>query len=234
MIWIISIVVIIAISLYLAFRSMKDYQEVPISNITYSLYLIRNKQQFNLPIVNNLYKETEKLNAHFSFEVITKGEEQVHLLWMPIVLKNNFATLDLIELEDYLSLSGVDSSIAFVGYLKDKKNPLGLNNLAESVKGLNLTPEQRISLQMVCLPLEKNSFHFQVTLRVIIVDRDPNSRIELSKKLQDIFHSSGKLVLDRKEETTAKIFNDYLKRSYVPPQVQAFTLTAEEIMSLLS
>lgn len=234
MIWVISIIIIIAISLYLAYRSMKDYQEVPISNITYSLYLLRNKQQLTLPVLNNLYKEAKELNAHFSFEVITKGEEQAYLLWMPIVLKNNFSILNLVELEDYLSTFGVDSTIAFVGYLVDKKNPLIIYNLAESIKTLNLVPEQRICVQIVCLPLEKSSYHFQVTLRVIIFDKDPNSRIELSKKVQDIFKSTGKLVLDRKDETTAKIFKDYLNRSYVPPQVKSFTLTSEEIISLLS
>lgn len=234
MIWIISIVVIVAVSLYLAFRSMRDYKEVSVSNLSYSLYIIRNRNQLTLPVLNNLYRQVKDLNAHFSFEIISKGEEQAYLLWMPIVLKNNLSILDLMELEDYLSPSFINSSIAFVGLLLDKKKPLVLNNLGGSIRALNLTPEQKISLQIVCFPIEKSSYHFQVTFRVIVVDMDPNSKVELSKRVQDIFGSSGKLILGRKDETTAKIFNDYLDRSFIPPQVQSFTLTTEEILTLLS
>lgn len=125
--WVVLFILIIAISFVLAFRSMKDYQEIPQQGkAEYGLFLIRKPSGFNTMFLDELLIKTKGVNLIVSIERLFKDKKSALLLFAPKnILQNFFDQLDLIELEDYTpSLSVKDTVVWEVGFKKNIPNEI--------------------------------------------------------------------------------------------------------------
>src|SRR5690348_3290960 len=122
MIWLVVFGVIIIISIFLALRSMKDYQDIPMDNLKYSLYLIRNRAAFNEEVLSQFHQKIASLDSHFSFERLFKGAEEALVMFAPNSVMNNFSELQPLEIEDYLPDKNVTTSWVIKAVSQDQIN----------------------------------------------------------------------------------------------------------------
>lgn len=235
----------------MAYRSMKDYQDVPEDlNIEMALFLIRYPEGISGEILSQLYQFVKTKRSIISLEKLNKGGEKALVIFGPKDLQKDFPNLNLLELEDYLQnpvgtqdlnsqKTSVNNTLAW--NIMGKKDPKKELVLAEGFSITNLSENQSFYLQIVCSPLEKPSNSFQVTIRALVLDKDPNLRVALAKNLNETLTENTSLNSSKREETTAKVFGDFYKRSFqhadkrslVPKNVFEFTLSSEEIARLL-
>lgn len=245
MIWIILFIVVVVISFILAYRSMKDFKEIPITPaLEYGLFLIKNPAILSKEYLEKIHKFSLENKAIISFERLIKGEESVLVIMGPKNIATVFGELGLVELEDYLlpisqaqnfddpNKVSVNQSLGFVVSAKeDLKQHLTVS--PNFLKDLTLEPHQKFFFQIVLSAL-KDLGNFQVTIRSLVNDADASKRAELAKKLQNHLTESTGLKIQEREETTSKIFTDYQKRALIPIEISKFTLIADEVLGLLT
>lgn len=238
--WVILFIIVVFVSLVLAYRSMKGYQDVSISSLPAGLFLIRNPQFLTPQVVVKIYALSLESYAILSFERLLRGGEKALVIYGPKVLQSRFPELNLLELEEYLSLDqslsqpkkiGVNDTIAWV--LKFKDNVKGASITNTFLKDFTIGENQSFFLQIVSLAIKEIN-KFQVTLRVIASDKDPNFRTSLAKKINQLIDEKSDLIQMERTETTSKVFSDFQKRALVPAEVSKFTLTSDEIITLLT
>ena len=101
-IWIILFVVVLGISLFLAYESMANYHENPRHNtITHTLFLIRKPENLTSDLLKKIYQQAQKDRLTVSFERLIKGSREALVVFGPAVLLSHLTALDLLELEDY-------------------------------------------------------------------------------------------------------------------------------------
>lgn len=246
MIWITLFIIIIATSAYLAYRSMRNYQEIPHPDAGYSLFLIRNKEQFNQDILNKLHSLAQSSETFFSVERLYKGTQNALLIYGPKFILNTKLPLDLLELEDYLyGDSGSDDfsdmqkkiskDMSYAFSVEPKNNPkkhLSVKN--GFLKLLEINPQQYFFWQVVCYPLKANSNPFQVTIRGMVADQDLHQRVELVKKMTTHIQEFTGLLSDNKNQTSSVVFDAFIKRALIPKEVSSFVLDSDEVLNLLS
>src|SRR3989344_1433133 len=162
MIWIIIFLTIVIISLFLAYRSMKDYQDVPEDlNIEMGLFLIRYPEGINGEILSHLYQFAKTKRSIISLEKLNKSGEKALVIFGPKDLQKDFPNLNLLELEDYLqnpvgtqdlnsTKTSVNNTLAW--NIMGKKDPKKELVLAEGFSITNLSENQSFYLQIVCSP----------------------------------------------------------------------------------
>lgn len=254
--WIIGLTIVIALSFYLAIRSMKDFKETPHKNIEFTNFYIKNFLILDPALINKIHNLLLKSGAICSFEKLIKGNEVAMVIYCPVSIKNELPELELVELEDYLAVPPkegepqtedpkkfeLNKSFAWTISTKnnDKKK---LEVTTNFLKMLDLKEDQKFCWQIVCHPISKlkkdddqsgkEMGQFQVTIRCMVLDPDPVKRVELAKKMdEEIFNSTG-LTKEARQNTTQQIFNDYQKRAFIPKEVSKFILDSEEIYSLI-
>lgn len=244
--WIILVLIVGALSFILAFRSMKNYKEVPKDKENFSNFLIRDKTHLDDQIIQQLHSFLKGKNTIAAFERLVKGEEDVTLLFGPASLVENFPTLDLFEVEDYLLTSGVDHPLAkankvFVNQVSAwevlPKKHTNLEIKEGFLKGLGLGENQRFFMQVILQPQEdKNNsqnYPFQATIRCMVVEDEPSRRVEVYKKLSSHIATFSNLETATKTHTNSHLFIDYSKRSFFPKEVSKFTLNSREILPFI-
>lgn len=242
MLWVILFIVVVIISLFLAFRSMKDYQENPqeAKHLTFALYLISQKNLIDEEVLKRIYQFSLKLNTIISFEFLKRGSDNALVVYAPTEFLTQFSALAPVELEDYLENPGkngnptklsVNNSIAWA--ITAKSNPKKSLVITEDFFKLDLGEDQGFYLQAVCLGHPKQADTFQVTIRAIIFDKDPNNRVALAKTITEKIQNNTNLSSKRKEEPTLQVFQDYQKRTLIPKEVSEFPLTVDEIKALI-
>lgn len=242
MLWVILFIVVVLVSLLLAFRSMKDYQEIPqeAKDLTFALYLISQKNLIDEEVLKKIYQFSLKLNSIISFEFLKRGADSALVVYAPTEFLTQFSSLAPVELEDYLENSGknsnptklsVNNSIAWV--ITAKNNPKKSLVMTEDFFKLELGEDQGFYLQAVCLGNPKQSDTFQVTVRAIVFDKNPNNRVTLAKTITEKIQNNTSLLSTRREEPTLQVFQDYQKRTLIPKEVNEFSLTVEEIKAII-
>ena len=95
--FIIIFILIIAVSAYLAYLSMRDYYDLPEKDKNYSLFLIRNPLGLTNETFSKLLKETEVI----SFERLFRDSRSAIVLYAPTLLLEKFPEFKPLEIEDY-------------------------------------------------------------------------------------------------------------------------------------
>lgn len=250
--WIIAFIFVTIISLVLAYRSMKDYQELPAANVEYGLFLIRNKRTLNLEYLKKLHELTLGQKATFSLERLYKGRDQALTLYLPKTLVTNIPELELLELEEYIDQEtdpvalktsrtnkpNLDSTIVWM--ISAKNNPQKELLIGPTfLHSIDLDEQQQFFFQVVCQPQPADkkglgSWIFQVTIRVIVSDSDPNKRINLAKEVEKNIQDTTGLTKQLRNQSNSELFKTYLNRSLIPKEVSKFYLRASEIIGLLN
>jgi hypothetical protein len=249
--WIIGLILVVVISFILAWRSMKDFKETHITSQPYSLFLVKNPHILDENLLAQIHTLLSELNGIISFERLLKGTDKVLVIYAPSVIKEKFPQLDLFELEDYLEPMSVHSPMGskttlnqVLGWtIASKNNPKKIINVKSGFLSLvDLKEDQKFFLQVVCQPIENRKNNgtpesqfgqFQVTMRCLVADENPNQRIELSKKMDSqVFDSTG-LVKQARQQTNQQIYEEYIKRVFVPKEVAKNFLLSQEILSLI-
>ncbi len=246
MIWVLLFVIIIAASAFLAFRSMRNYQEMPHPERGYSLFLIRNKNEFNLDLLNKLHYLFQSTDSFFSLERLFKGTQSALLIYGPKSTLVTVPQLNLLELEDYLDnelgeepFSNLQKKInknqSYTLTVEPKNNPKKHLNVKNGfLKLLELFPDQYFFWQLVCFPVKGEGSRFQVTVRAIVADSDLHRRVELVKKMTAHMTEFTGLSVDNKNQTPSALYDSFRNRTLIPKEVSAFVLDSQEVINLLS
>lgn len=236
----IGIAVIALISVFLAYKSMRDFQEVPANSAQqYSLFLVRNTHSLTPGLLNSLHKLFSDVKMLFSFEKILKGKEQALVLYAPVMIAQHLKELELLEIEDYFKEKdetnghpqklkiNIDTATTWVIKPKsDIKIPETLFSHME------LEENQSFFFQIVGVPASKTG-EFQVTLRCMAVDPVPAKKIELAKKMEHHLKEHTGLEKIESDKTMLENFESFRKRALVPKEVSKFELAGDQIAKLL-
>lgn len=240
MIWIVFFFVIILISSVLAYRSMKDYEEIPDSMSLNALFYVSSPQYLNESL-STLHRNF--LNQKFfSIERLIKGDEKAIVLFAERSMKQDFPKLGLVEIEDYLADQGkdinpdqskitdVNSTISWL--LEPKSDPKKALEVKDEFRNLSLENDQKVFFQMVLMPMGDNLF--QSTLRVMVTDPDPASRVQLAKDVNRLISESIGLTKHEDNYPESKKFESFRQRTLVPKEVSEFYLSHQEVIDLLT
>lgn len=100
MIWLGLFLIILVTSFFLAYLSMRNYQEtLPV--LASSPFLVRNPSLINEVFANKLHDELTKSKSYISLERLFKGSKEAMVIFGPKVVLKKFPELNLLELEDY-------------------------------------------------------------------------------------------------------------------------------------
>lgn len=243
MLWLLGFIIILVISLIMALRSMKDFEQVPGGGVEYGLFLVRNKLALNLETLEKIRQYIEEAGAIISFEKLFKGTDNAVAIYGPKNLISDFPELNLLELEDYLkdirqiedesNPKSISVNDAFAWMISPKNNPKKPQTIKPGfLKLISLNSEQNFFWQVVTMPLKGKPGSFQVTIRAIVVDKNPVTRVELAKMFdKDIAEYTG-LIAQSRQQTTAEIFDAFKKRTLIPKEVSGFILSLEEVLGL--
>lgn len=179
LLWILFILIIL-ISISLAYSSMKDFAQSPedfeADNI---LFLVRKPLLLTPQIISSLYQAIQKKDLIISLERLFKGKQSALVIYGPrSQLEPLKSTLDLLELEDYIEGKNQISSWD-VGFKKSKT--LKTRSLFASFPILK--GEEQVWYQMVLKAQKKKIGQFGAQLRVVVLAQSLQRRERLLKAL---------------------------------------------------
>lgn len=229
--WIILFLLIVAISFVLAYRSMKDYSEIPkASKVEYGLFLIRQTENFTASALDSIGELMLEAGLIISIERLFKGTQAALTIYGPKIILDKFTpNLNLLELEDYASrLESKDISIWEVG-LRDQKGYLGGPNIFQNLSQLG--QEDQFFWQVVLgSRKEKGSISFQTQIRAALFCKDPSRKKVLTSSLQEL--KPGELTKIPKPFSTEQMM-DFFKMRSLSKDSNGPILDSEGVLSLL-
>ncbi len=109
--WIILFLLVVAISFFLAYQSMRDFQEgIQHTPVVYGIYLIKKPAGVTVSSLNLLHSAMFKKKALVAFETLFKGGKKAHVVFGPKeILEHALHEAQLVELEDYTSQVDISS-----------------------------------------------------------------------------------------------------------------------------
>ncbi len=238
MIWLLVIAGIIVVSFILALRSMKNYQEIPPSRYPYGIFLIQNPQNLQNGVLNKLYDFSLEANAIVSLEKLYKGSEFAIVIFAPHNIIQFIPELELLEIEDYLQKddktndpkkASVDEIIV---WSLNPKNEAEIEIPQTFLADFVLEESQQLFWQLVLAPHKKEQ-HFQVNIRVMVVDGDVHKRIELARNLSNYLQTSTNLTKKESTHSLSSLYNSYQKRALIPSEIEGFVLSTQKIKELI-
>lgn len=232
MIWVIIFILIILASLFMAFRSMRTYQELPAKKAEFSLFLVRNEQLFNQETLNKIYHLALHDDLTFSVERLLKGDEKALVLFIPKKFAHHLIELDLLELEEYAKDSVLSHAFVFAE-VKNPKAEHSLESAQNFFNHFNLEENQQFFWQIVAQPIKNELPKFQVTIRGMIIEPDSNKRIELIKLIDQKITDSTGLIRQDKPQPAALVFESFQTRSLVPKEVSSFLINSNQFLKLI-
>lgn len=213
--WLFIFLLILAVSAFLAYSSMKNFPQIPGSLEGYGVFLIRSPQSLTNEILEELRKNLK--NQTISLERLFKGDKRALVIFGPRNSLNKFPELELLELEDYTNL-GSEDVLAF---------EVGMKGNSAFVAG-QLSDNEQIWYQMI-LGLGKGS-NFLVQTRIAIISESSKNRQALGENLFNLNKTFSKLPLP---QTSSQILESFKKRILLPLRKQRFHSSAKEILSSL-
>lgn len=164
-VWLALFLLVIGISFLLAFRSMKDYHEIPQkSNLEYSLFLIRQPQVLTEHLLQEIVASLSKGGLVVSFERLFKGRESALCVFGPKEVLGSYAALNLLELEDYSANFNTENTTVWEVDFKAVDNPF--SDLPQ------LEADEKFCWQVLL-----SGKHIQI--RAAVFSKDPKKRLEL-------------------------------------------------------
>lgn len=214
--WVLLFIGVVVVSLLLALRSMRDYQEIP-ESLSYGLFLIR-KPKVITEVFNLLHDEYLKAGKILSFERLFKGTKSTLVIFGPRSLLKKANKLDLLELEDYTEIDSGQISIWEVGIRSAGKREKIFTRIPP------LLNDDQIWWQVVL------SRSFKPQIKVVVLSKDPSRRENLSRAVENL--APDKLFRLPKGFTNALLLDFYQKRSFKNDN-QSNNLSAEEVLGLI-
>lgn len=237
MIWIVFFLLIILVSSVLAYRSMKDYEEIPDALTLNALFYVSSPSNIDKAL-STLHRKFSG-QKFFSLERLVKEDERAIVLFAERGMKKDFEELGLVEIEDYLTSwdglsrhekqTSVDETISWL--LDPKTDSKSLLQVKDEFRDLKVKSGQKVFFQMVLMPTGDSQF--QSTLRVMVADPDPVGRVQLAKDVNLLISNSIGLNKHVDGFSESKKFESFKQRTLVPKEVSEFYLSQEEIISLL-
>lgn len=157
--YLIFIILLVAISIFLAYISMRDIYDFPEGGDVNSLFLVRNPKAFARETLEYLQKGIKKGNQILSIERLYKGKKSALAVFGPRKLLEPLRELDLVELEDYTKVS------------KKQVNAWEIKKTPPIAGRLNLSDDEQVWLQYV---LQARDLGFKLQMRVVHVS--PNQK----------------------------------------------------------
>lgn len=232
MIYILLFIIIIAISAFLAFRSMKSFQEIPSATHKYSLFLLKNPKAFSLDTLTKLYAHSLSSKLIFSIEVLLKGNQAALALYAPASTASLLPELQPIEIEDYLGVEHLNQIYSWA--IQPKNNPKKVLTVSpDFLKMTELEENQKFFWQIVLTSVKADTPNFQATIRAMVEEGDPIKRVELAKKIDKEIESCTGLVKNPKQDSVSSIFSAFIKRTLTPKQSIPFVLKPQEVLDLI-
>lgn len=219
--WLALFLLVIAISLVLALASMRDFQELPNSQIKYGLFLIRQPAQFSADILNLIYTQIAQEGLSISLERLFKGKKSTLVIFGPKKVLETLGKLDLLELEDYVGPERGDVSAWEVG-VKSNKDNSPIKRFFKDLPPLDV--EEEFWWQIVLGP------SFQSQIRAVIVSPNLQRRGDLSQNIQRL--PLGRLTKIPKPFTKNQFLDFYQRRS-LNHDPHNPNLTPQEVLELI-
>lgn len=241
LIWLILFFLVIAVSFVLAFKSMSDYSELPLSSsLKYSLYLVRNPQKLSVDVLNKFYKPLKDKTGLIALETLFKGPKKALVIFGPVDILQGFTNeLGLLELEDYskkLTPQELEHSLPKIAAWE-----VGLKNSAQKLqtegklfpKTPGLLDEEEVWWQVVCHPFTSegdivnqavsklpglgtkdasSKIAYQAVLRIVIKASESQRKTQLQEQLSEAGIDLGLTPLPQ-AFTTAQIVKFYQQRA---------------------
>lgn len=164
LLWIILFILIIIISLILAYQSMKDFQDKPEKlGSQYAPFLIRNTTALTEDLLKQLHNEIFKKGQLISLERLFKGLRSALIIYGPKeILVRYSEPLKLIELEDYTGVNIEHLSVWEVGVKELTSLKENLPNLFKELP--QLLDQEQFWWQLVLRPKSRTFWHKLVNL----------------------------------------------------------------------
>lgn len=245
LVWMLIIIAVMIVALFLALRSMRDYQDVPKNKSDSGLFLVGNKANLTPEVIFKVNELAKFYDSPVSFEKLYKGTESVLIIYGLTKLVREFPELALLELEDYLAESepdlalpkdlkkiAVKNCISWVISGSGSKHELQLKS--RFINMVRLDDDQHFSLQIITSVNTNRTTSLQATMRVIVADQDPNQRIKLVKQINQLVLEQTNLIPQTREQTTTEVFDSFKKRALIPKEVMELVLTPGQVFNLLS
>lgn len=234
-----AFVLITGSAFFLAWRSMKDFQDKPNPKVIYGAFLIQHPELLNKDFFKRIHRLgldrqfKKRINPFiFALEKLAKGTTRALVIYGPKELSFEFPELSLMELEDYTQKMTLNNLQCFELALKKglKLTDLPLQDL-QLLKHFQLEEAEYLFLQIVMIPHPGEDL-FQVALRIVVGAKDSNRRIEIAHKLGQLIKLNINLDRSSKRRTSLESFQNFQKRSLVPAQIEKFILPGELILKL--
>lgn len=230
----------------MAYRSMRDYEEFPDSLSLNSLFFIGNPQNLTADTLKKLHDLNLIKKHFFSLEKLIKGKDKALVIFGSRELSKNFPELNLVEIEDYLASESnllspdsfekkVNVNQVLSWLIEPKNNPKKMLHVGEELKKLNLEDDQKVFIQAVLMPIgNSGGTVFQSTLRIMVAQVDSIKRVEFAKKINQTVTSSTGLNKHEDNFPESKKFDSFRQRSLIPKEVEEFSLSADEVLTLMA
>ncbi len=230
--WVLLFLLIVGISFVLAYRSMKDYQEIPKNaKVEYGLYLIRQMENFNGGFLDSIGRLISDEGLIISLERLYKGTKAALTIYGPKkVLEKFILTFNLLELEDYtLNCDSKDISIWEMGTKSNPPSPDNSHILADNLS--QLSEEDQFFWQVILSAKKgKENLSFQTQVRAVVYSKDESRKKILTSLLQDL--KLGGLIKVPKPFSTEQMLIFYHLRS-LGKDSNGPVLDSEGVMRLL-
>lgn len=217
------VIVAAAVSAFLAYLSLYDYQDLPPAG-EHSVYLIRNLGGVNEAFLSELNKRLKEENQIVSLEKLFKGNREALLIYGPKHLVESFPELDLLELEDYTRIPERDL-LCWEIVPKPQKHKTDL-----VLPTMDIGDSEQIFYQIA---LQKNKASFQATIRVVVVSSEITGKLRLMNTLNRLLQQRG-FIRKNLKKTSATVYKAYRKRTATPKEIFSFNLKYQSLLKLLS
>lgn len=203
---------VVGISFVLAYRSMRDYQEIPQkSDVEYGLFLVRQTENFDVNFLDSIRNSMLNENLIVSLERLFKGTKTALTIFGPKKILGNFIQqLKLLELEDYTSnLNSANFSAWEIGVKNNQNTTIeNPNNIFSSMP--ELRDEEQFFWQVVLGATSKDS-SFQTQIRAVLYCEDQDRKKVLIPLFQNL--NENELIKIPKPFSTEQMMSFFISRS---------------------
>lgn len=186
--WFVIVIIVLAVSFFLAMRSMSNYQYTPkTSSRSSSLFLIQAENVLTAEIMDQLYGQLRATEI-ISLERLFKGSKRALVIYGPEeVIKQFLNTLQPLELEDYTSLS-VQTGLTQFAWVLTAKQGGGNKFDTTSISMPDLNTNEQIWFQIVTQ--KRSDVHQNAILR-LVVSCEENRKTLLMDEVVKIINQAG-------------------------------------------
>ncbi len=239
--WVVIIAVTLALSLFLATRSMRGFQKKLLKSPDQALFLIRNSQLIDAQLLTKLYDLSLREDFTFSFEWLIKGQESALVIFAPKRLESLLPELGLLELEDYLisreeTIPGQKSNRVTADLAFGWQVPVSNGNVAKAdfLSHLELKEDEQLFWQVVfkslpALKSQPDQTDFQLTVRAMVASQDQNAKIRLAKRISELINLTSEKV-----QTSPALYDQFLSRLPHEGQLKGHRFSPVEALQLLN